>query len=230
MDGILTAPTAEDVRNAINEFNGWKDNPDPALTELFKLYPANTNFDHVLLKVVALNALYSTLIRVNSKITPTVYDVARHIVGLDIDGKLALGSEDLVHKIAYTEIQGKETRFNYSFATKYCNWHQPDFFPIWDSRVDLYLWELRNRETGKPEGFRQFKHKELWRYPEFKKVVDDFKAHFRLEDFSFKLIDKFLFVEGGKLLAAKEREKQSAAAAESQPMLSESNEDEKTNS
>lgn len=96
MDGILTVPTADNVKKAITEFRGWDDEPDPALNLLFAEHPKNTNLDHVLLKVVALNSLYSTMIRVNSKLTPSVYDVARHIVGLNIDAILALGSESLL--------------------------------------------------------------------------------------------------------------------------------------
>jgi hypothetical protein len=129
MNEILVDPIANDVIKAINEFNGWDDESDPALNLLFTQYPKNTNLDHVLLKVVALNALYSTMIRVSSKITPTVYDVARHIIHLDIDAKLDEGSELLVDQIANTNQLaiklGKEKQYNYSFATKYCSFHRP---------------------------------------------------------------------------------------------------------
>jgi len=199
MSELFTEPTKESVKIACAEFDQWRDNPDPALTELFHRYPNNSNLAHVLLKVVALNACYATQIRRNSNLTPTVYDVARHIIQLDIDAKLALGSVDLVHEIAYTTVQDKKKRFNYSFATKYCSWHRHDSYPIWDSRVDLYLWTLRNREVGKTEGFRGFKRKELWRYPTFKNVVDEFRAHFQLGEFDYKQIDKFLYSEGTKL-------------------------------
>jgi hypothetical protein len=142
--------------------------------------------------------------------------VARHIVELGIDAKIGVGAEDVVHEIGYIEVSGKEKRFNYSFATKYCSWHRPDVYPIWDSRADLYLWKLRNHEKRKPKGFRQFKHEELWKYPTFNKVVHDFKAHFKLAEFTFKEIDKFLFVEGGKLFASRENEKRSVNTTESQ--------------
>jgi hypothetical protein len=230
MSELFTEPTKENVEIARAEFDVWKDNPDPALTELFNRYPENTDPAHVLLKVVALNACYATQIRVTSNLTPTVYDVARHVVGLNIDTNLDQGAEDLVRDIAYTTVQGKAKRFNYSFATKYCNWHRPHSYPIWDSRVDLYLWRLRNRETGKPEGFRQFKREELWRYPTFRQVVNDFKVHFRLEEFTFKQIDKFLFVEGGKLFASKENAKQSVSTTESQQNMAEMNEEENARS
>jgi hypothetical protein len=203
MNGILTSPTADDVRRAINEFHGWDDEADPALNLLFAQYPKNTNIDHVLLKVVALNALYSTMIRVNSPITPTVYDVARHIVNLNIDASLEDGSEFLVDKIANTselaKTLGKERQYNYSFATKYCSFHKPSSYPIYDSRVNEYLWHLRKLGSLDP-----FERNSLWIYSKFKKIVEVFQRRFGLQDLSFKQIDIFLYLEGGELLRAKQ--------------------------
>ncbi len=203
MNEILTAPTADDVKKAIDEFNGWNDEPDPALNLLFSQYPKNTDFDHVLLKVVALNALYSTMIRVNSKITPTVYDVARHIVGLNIDAVLDEGSEILVDKIANTyklsETLSKEKQYNYSFATKYCSFHRPKSYPIYDARVNEYLWHLRKLGI-----LSKFGRNSLWAYPKFKRIVEEFQERYGLQDFSFKQIDAFLYLEGGKLLKTKQ--------------------------
>jgi hypothetical protein len=198
MNKPWTEPTPDSVRAACEEFDGWNDNPDPALKLLFEQFQENTHFEPVFLKVVALNTAYSTQIRAVSNKTPTVYDVARHIVSLKIDDALRQGSMDLVEQIANVTTKDGRHQRNYSFATKYCSWHQHDFFPIYDSRVDEYLWQLRNREKGMPDGFRQFKRMELESYPTFKRVVVDFQTHFHLEEFSFKKIDKFLFVEGGR--------------------------------
>ena len=87
MSEFLTMPTVENVLRACAFFGNDKNNPDPSLIELFTRYPKNTDFVHVLLKVVTLNTLYSTMIRVYSD-HPTVYDVARHIVDLKIDSDL----------------------------------------------------------------------------------------------------------------------------------------------
>jgi hypothetical protein len=76
-------------------------------------------------------------------------------------------------------------------------------------------------------GLDQFKRDLLWDYPEFRKIVAEFRDRYGLGEFTFKQIDKFLYYEGGKLLDAKEKEKQLVAAAESQPILSESNQYEK---
>jgi hypothetical protein len=209
MTEFLAMPTVENVSKACAFFGADKNCPDRALIELFTKYPKNDDFDHVLLKVVTLNTLYSLMIRAYGD-HPTVYDVARHIVGQKIDSDLDLCLPELVHRISIIE-KGKKTFYHYSFATKYCSFHRPESYPIWDSRVDEYLGQLRNQGIHMQDGFRQFKRKDLWNYPKFKKIVAEFRDHFGLQSFTFKQIDAFLFLEGGKLLAAKEKKKQPAA-------------------
>jgi hypothetical protein len=203
MNEIITRPTAIDVEHACKKFASDMNEPDPALFELFTRYPKNMDFAHVLLKVVTLNSLYSTMIRVNSKLTPTVYDVARYTCELNIDRGLEEGSVSLVNKIANTEELakrlGKEKQYNYSFATKYCSFHKPEFYPIFDSRVNEYLWHIRN--LG---GLSRFKRMDLWIYSKFKKIVDEFRDRHSLQEFTYKQIDAFLHLEGGNLLALKE--------------------------
>ena len=55
----------------------------------------------------------------------------------------------------------------------------------------------RNFQSCGMEG--SSKRKELWGCATFRQVVVDFRTDFRLEEFSFKVIGKFLYVEGGKL-------------------------------
>jgi hypothetical protein len=106
-----TDPTSENVLSACIIFDGWADNPDPALSVLFERFPHNTHKDHVLLKVAALNATYSTRIRAFSSKKPSLYDVARHIVSLNIDERLEAGDAALVEKIAYLDLgDGRRTR------------------------------------------------------------------------------------------------------------------------
>ncbi len=194
-----TEPTAENVRITCKTFDEWADNPDPALSILFTQFPNNTDFGHVLLKVVALNATYSTLIRGFSTMKPSFYDVARHMVSLDIDRYLDAGDVGLVERIANVETKDGRKARNYSFATKYCNWHRPQMFPIYDSRVDEYLWQLKHKTS-----FTSFHRQDLYyNYPALKRVITEFREHFGLKDFNYKLIDKFLYVAGGQLRQVK---------------------------
>jgi hypothetical protein len=209
----------EDVLKACAFFGTDKNNPDPSLIELFTRYPKNTDFAHVLLKVVTLNTLYSTMIRVYSD-HPTVYDVARHIVDQKIDSALDLCLPELVRRISEID-KDKKTFYNYSFATKYCSFHRPESYPIYDSRVNEYLWHLRN--LG---GLKKFKRNVLWIYPEFKKIVTELRDRYGLQELSFRQIDVFLWYEGGKILAARSKDHQAESGVESYPGNLESSEDE----
>jgi hypothetical protein len=215
MNTTFTMPSADAVRAACKHFADDSNDPDAALFDLFARYPDNTNQAHVLLKVVTLNSLYSLLIRVNSqylptdrKYAPTVYDVARHIVELKIDAALSRADEALIDRIATVKVAGRN-HYYYSFATKYCSFHRPESYPIFDSRVKEYLWQLRNQG-----GLRQFQQQVLWNYPELKRIIDEMRDQYSLQGFSYKQIDAFLYLEGGKLLTAKEaaKEKKQPAA------------------
>jgi hypothetical protein len=186
------APTVESVRNACKQFDG--DIGELALKELFDLYRDNDNHAHVLLKVVALNRIYSAGIL-------AVYAVADHIYrhAKDIDSALAIGAPEIVDTIAKVTVgtSGKAVNF-WSFASKYCSWHKPTLYPLWDSRVDTYLRSLRHTEFGR---FLP-RHGDLWNhYAEFVDIMRNFREHYKLGMFTFKEIDMFIWSSGGKPIA-----------------------------
>lgn len=163
----------------------WKnDIADEALRDLFGQCPRNENHAHVLLKVVALNRLYSAGIF-------AVYDVAEHIHrhAKEIDAGLKIGDPETVDTIRGVTVNatGKQRNF-WSFATKYCSWHNQAEYPMWDTRVCRYLRALRVPE---------FAHPDSWtRYADFKKLVTDFRTRYHLESFTFKQIDMFMWKYG----------------------------------
>ena len=196
MSDVITNPTAHDIHNAGAQFDAENEYCEGALGKLFRQYPGNTNRDHVYLKVITLNALYSTQIPLYSDRIPALWEVADHIVGCNVDALLDSGSPLLIDKVAEMKVAGKVRRYNYSFATKYCSWQRPDSYTIFDSRVNEYLWHLRNLGL-----LKRFKRDVLWDYPEFKKIVNEFRERLGLGGFSFKATDKFLYLEGVKLIA-----------------------------
>jgi len=200
MTDVPEKPTVEAVKAAGKAFDEKYSVFEDALKELFGHYPKNTETSHVMLKVSTLNALYSTQIPLYGNRIPNILDIVNHIVKHRIDSDLDLGSTDLVYDIAKTEIQNK-VHFNYSFATKYCSWHRQDLFPIYDSRVDEYLWYSQDHGWIKP-----FKREELKIYKRLKETITEFQDKCGLGEFNFKEIDKFLYSEGGKLLKQKESE------------------------
>ena len=124
------------------------------------------------------------------------YSVAVHIHKLDIDSALGRGDLSVVDRIASVSISGKP-RKNVSFASKYCSWHRPESFPIYDSYVDEALWQFKRRYR-----FASFLRKDLCNYQTFVRTLDLFKEKFGLSPLSRKELDQYLWVEGKKILSA----------------------------
>jgi len=159
---------------------------EEALGDLFSQYPRNNDRAHVLLKVVALNRLYSAGIF-------AVYDVAEHIYrnAQEIDAGLEIGNPEIVDMIHGVTIRatGKERKF-WSFATKYCSWHNQAEYPMWDTHVCKYLCSL---------GLEEFAHPDAWtRYADFRKLVSAFRTRYNLDAFTFKQIDMFMWKYGAE--------------------------------
>ena len=182
-------PTPPFIEYYLNKFDADEKNisVENALKTLLNRFPENKNIDEIRLKVSSINSLYST----------NIYDthkVAKHIQSLNIDEALINGDERIIPKIATghgiaslkSEV-GKEINF-YSFATKYCSWHNSNEFPIFDSYVEKLL--IAYREFG----FYNFKNVELKQYDKFKEIIIGFRAYYNLLDFNLKEIDKFLWL------------------------------------
>jgi hypothetical protein len=196
----LLAPTEELVRAACDEFDQDPDNRaiERSLAELFNRYPANSDHAHVLLKAVALNTLYSTQIPLYSNTRPDLRDVAQHIHrnAEQIDSALAAGIPEIVDTIARLRVPGKRDYCYFSFASKYCSWHKPEFYPIYDSNVDRYVSRLKEDAL-----FREFFNtgEERWRYAEFRRLIGILRERHGLNSCSFKQLDKFLYLQGSRL-------------------------------
>jgi hypothetical protein len=195
MNDIVMKPCADDIEKAGIEFDRENKDIEEALWDLFGHYSENSSISHVLLKVTALNVLYSTQIRLYSNRTPTILDVAHHIANLGIDSDLRLGSPEIVDRIAKLRVKDKADRYYYSFATKYCSWHNANSYPIFDSRVVQYLCYLRDHEC-----IGRFSQAALWDYPKFRRIIEEVREKNELGSFTFKEIDKFLYLQGSKLL------------------------------
>jgi hypothetical protein len=185
---LLPAPTVELVKS-----EGFEFDRDPsirltedALAQLWVHFPRNVEPPHVLLKVLALNQLYNTRIR-----SIDVEHLARHIAGLGIDTLLADGSARAVDLIVSCDGLPKY----YSFATKFCSWHNSSAYPIHDGNVDECLWSYRKQDK-----FAKFRRKDLMRYESFFAIVTAFRTSYGLDSLSFKELDKFLWRAGERLL------------------------------
>lgn len=177
-------PSPNLIREAVSQFDSANELAETTLKELFGHCHKNQDAKHILIKVIVLNRLYSTQIFDVESVALHIYEHRNQI-----DEALAHGSPHIVKVIAEVEIKGKQ-RNNHSFASKFCSWHNQREFPIYDSRVDSYLWRLQKQEHFS-KSFS--KNDDLWEYPKFRTIIMDLKMRYQLEDFSFKEIDKFLW-------------------------------------
>ena len=156
---------------------------EKSLKKLFTMtYPKNNEMDDVLIKVCSLNDFYSTNI-----FSP--FAISRHIVRLDIDNRLKSNDESLVNEIAKLKIKDKSFNF-YSFASKYCSHHKPEFFPIYDYYVEKMLIHFKKQDS-----FSSFKKKDLKEYSKYIEILKKFISFYELEC-SLKELDKYLWQAG----------------------------------
>ncbi len=191
MSGMLKTPTPQYVARCVAMF---REEPryavaDRTVASIFEQWPRNTVLEEVLAKVVLLNGLYSTSIY-------GTYVVAKHIVSLRIDSRLRLGDLRLVDDIAKITF-GDKQRFNLSFASKYCSWHAPDRYQMYDSYVDCLLWAYRKRDS-----FARFQRQELRSYTRYMQIIDEFRMFYGLAEISRKELDQFLWIAGRELALA----------------------------
>lgn len=112
--------------------------------------------------------------------------MAKHIQSLNLDQDLNDHLPNAVDRIARVNIGGKQRNF-FSFASKYCSWHDPEHYPISDSFVENVLRGYRDLYE-----FDKFRNSDLRNYARFKMIVENFRNYFGLTKFGLKKLDKFL--------------------------------------
>lgn len=186
---LLPQPTNDEVNAAIAEFDSdsWTRLGEDALAQLRSAFPNNTDAAQVLLKVIALDKLYSTRIQ-----NVDVVKLAQQITALNIDAAIANGSLEVVDQIWRCDGQ----RHYFSFASKYCSWHNPEAYPIYDSFAEECLWQYRKRDK-----FHQYR-RSGYNYAGLVQIVKAFQQYYGLTDVPFRQLDKFLWLWGKRILEA----------------------------
>lgn len=190
---IIPNPSIKEVKKYLNLWDDLENYvlQESSLTKLFtKTYPKNTDIDDILIKVSSLNDFYSTNI-----FSP--FSIAKHILSIDIDKRLKNNDLSLVNDLALVKIKNKEKNF-YSFATKYCSHHKPEEYPIYDSFVEKVIFYFSKKDdfTSVLSGTIENKRKKVKNYTNFKKILNDFRIFYKLDGYSLKDIDKYLWQLG----------------------------------
>lgn len=172
---------------------------EEVLQYLVKIYPNHSIKEAVETKVKLLNLFYSTGIQ-------AVNVAAQQILSIEsIDVRLKKGERTLVNEIAKVNLSNNKTRNNYSFATKYCAYHKPRLYPIYDSvvaKVFIRLFEkgllpkykYSRRHSVEPNTFtkKEFAEK-LKDYKFFCYIYVYFRKEYDLRGLTFRQIDSYLW-------------------------------------
>lgn len=159
---------------------------DRILAEVFSGQPENRDFSVILHKVAVLNSLCRTNIF-------DIYEVARHIHELKIDVLLQRHSAEAVEKLRRVR---RLQRDLYSFATKYCHWHCPVAYPMYDASVSKALSYL-NRNYGFHDRLSDAKFRASFEM--FKGAIDALRERLSWDNGGYKKLDQGLWVFGRHL-------------------------------
>jgi len=118
----------------------WNVAADRAVRHAFSIFPTSRSRHGVLLKIAALRAIWGAGVF-------DTYAMADHILHLQrLDKWLRRGDDRAVARIRQghgIRPSGRRRELDlYSFATKYCHWHRPDLYPMYDYYVDRALKRL----------------------------------------------------------------------------------------
>ena len=176
-------PSVKDADWFIDYWKHSREDSDQegALNKLFlDICKYNECIEDILIKSSSLNDFYSTNIY-------DIHAVAQHILSLHIDERLEKHDLSLVEDIADVKEIGKKY---YSFATKYCSHHQPDYYAIYDSYVENVLVSMNMRDR-----FADFKREDLKDYGTFMMAIKAFRQRYGLQC-SIKELDMYLWQLG----------------------------------
>ncbi|MBE5890597.1 MAG: hypothetical protein E7282_06460 [Lachnospiraceae bacterium] len=171
----------------IKNFDNNEKLKEKTLNDLFREKYTNKKLQDVLIKVCTLDALYATRIR-----KADLTKIAEHIIDLEnIDGLLDDGNIEAINQIGTTP---KEVNNAYSFASKYCSFHNPDKFII----IDQWSWKALVKIAN--EYHLNTKLAKEWnsKYDSYLKYCDclnEFLSKLS-KKYTYKDIDKFLWLYG----------------------------------
>jgi hypothetical protein len=172
---------AEELRNYIL---GWK-RIDKLLYDVFSTCAKNTDLDEVGYKVQLVDSLYNCQLPMDSRKS------AKLIVNATIDEDLKTGDPVvLVERMAALRANlGSQVRRNNIgpvFASKYCHFHVPEQFAIYDKFAWFALKTLADRRIRERD------------YGEYKATIDELLslASVVRPDLSYKELDEYLWIYG----------------------------------
>lgn len=193
----------KDIPECIERFKTEEKTKENILRRVFETYSKNTNPEEVLLKVTLLNAYYSTFLNNSRPNRSAETQQKKQTVDIETMADLIVGAKEFdallaeeTPEVAVDYLRGicrEEYNDIYSFASKYCNWHFPEKYPIVDRYSKGVLYYLNRDETYR--FCDPFKQSELSGYGFFCKVFRAFQQKYA-DGYSVKDTDAFLWEFG----------------------------------
>ena len=218
----IVLPTPDLIDKKIKEFDNNEQLNEKALELLFNTFKSNTDEKEILLKVVTLNNRYSAGLtdnflnkekcdiyeRENKRKPTNVIVMTKHIAEIESQHHCFSSKEPdpiFIVKIL-RNIEGYQD--SYSFATKYVAWTFRDKnIPIVDGYVKKLLYSI-NKKSKEACFYEKLTWNDLEDYLTYCKVYELFVKHFKLEKYSYKQIDKYLWLYGKELAQGKNTQSQ----------------------
>lgn len=182
-------PLEEIIHPYFDKFKGLEGYfvEDDSALRFFRTHSANIEAQDILLKIGE--------VRDKDLIKDEAQDVmVAHILSLQIDPLLEQANAQLVNDIASVNFNGQEKNY-YAFASRYCNYHDQDSYPIYDQLMVTVL-ELYFKRIKKST----FDEQELLNYLSFKKLMREFVLSFHIPVFNYRELDKFIWVYGREVI------------------------------
>lgn len=202
--------TPELVGEYIRQFEAEQGVREKALHTICEQYRDATEEHIILTKVILINQIYSTRLNNNLPVVNSE-ELGKKPITIDVytlSQKLASISSTLIElfrndsapweavKLINDLLPSEEYRRVTSFASKYCSWHNPDKYPVYDTIAKEFLYRyLRNCNQG-------VRQSNLEDYKSFCECYAFLKGTEFVKGLTTKQIDQFIWQFGkskGKL-------------------------------
>ena len=194
-------PNFDFISKQSNEFSKDEANriKDEVLKEYFDNHKKNDDINIVLKKVTLINSFYNTFIQNDELVM-----VAQHIVELDrlfsrthksFSTRIENGEINIVNFIAYYGDTKKLPHNIYSFASKYCSFHNSEKYPIVDSYAKGMIYFI-NKSERYCKNRVNTSMKSINDYRVFCEMYEAFIRSYAIKDgkkLSFKKVDEYLW-------------------------------------
>jgi len=189
---ILKRPTEKFISEILRFYSIEEGNElNQNLLKLFQTFNNDKDRFNVLIKVAALNKIYSTAI---TNIYPVVENINKISISQSSPKTLIeyVAFVDKISKVKWINDNGKSfERNNLSFSSKYVHFLSGFKTPIYDS----YIWIIIKGYLGQKNN-EKFSFKNPTDFQEFYSTFEKFKKDLNLKNYSNYKIDKFLWQYG----------------------------------